>query len=421
MFHNAPKRLWFADRQAALGRVAAIGRDLASILLPTPVLSLLVGSLGALGEGCGLCVRLCLDPALIDLPWEFLYRPDLEGPAHLRGFLALDPRISLVREAPRLETVLAPSTDLERLLFAGTFWSGPKGLSDSWGVGSEYKSLCSALRPLAAYLKPIFRRSDQDLREVLASGAAVVHYSGHTVIEGETGYLERIHLAPDAPPVRTEDGRMSSAQFGTLLRQARTRLAVFSACNSGRWEFVGPLLENDLRAFIGVQELVSVSGAAKFSHALYSTLAIGLSLDEAVSWGRAKVLEDDLFAGLQSFEWGAFMVYMPSADGILLPRPAVPSVLRTKGEVQQAIDKTIHSASPPLPESVRTIESLCALMPGQFETVITGLELTPANIAGLDQHARANAVYRLAHRAGKLELLQQLIRHFSEPHPGSSK
>ena len=59
--------------------------------------------------GLGLRLRLCLDDDLIDLPWEFLYRRDVEAPAARGGFLLLDGRISLVREPPSL--VAAPRRD----------------------------------------------------------------------------------------------------------------------------------------------------------------------------------------------------------------------------------------------------------------------------------------------------------------------
>lgn len=50
----------------------------------------------------GLRIRLCLDDDLIDLPWEFLYRPDGDAPAAQSGFLLTDGSISLTREPPSI-------------------------------------------------------------------------------------------------------------------------------------------------------------------------------------------------------------------------------------------------------------------------------------------------------------------------------
>jgi len=50
---------------------------------------------------------------------------------------------------------------------------------------------------------------------------------------------------------------MFSEELGFLLRRGQTRLGVFSACNSGRWEFVEPLLRSGLRALVGTHGLVT--------------------------------------------------------------------------------------------------------------------------------------------------------------------
>jgi hypothetical protein len=99
-------------------------------------------------------------------------------------------------------------------------------------------------------------------------------------------------------------------------------LAVFSACNSGRWPFVRPLLQAGLPAVIGNQGVVSVAGSGGFCRKLYTSLALGLSLDEAVTWARLHLLEPGVSRLRESYEWGTFMVYMPSTESVLFPLPA---------------------------------------------------------------------------------------------------
>jgi hypothetical protein len=68
-----------------------------------------------------------------------------------------------------------------------------------------------------------------------------------------------------------------------------------------------------------------------------------------------------------------------------------------------------------LPHSVRLIDALCELTSGEFETIITGLDLKRADIGGLDQRSQANSVYRLAKRdrsGKKLQLLCRLVQLF---------
>ena len=60
--------------------------------------------------------------------------------------------------------------------------------------------------------------------------------------------------------------------------------------HSGHWNFMRPLMAQGLPATIGVQGSVLNDAALAFSSALYSALAVGLSLDEAVTRARLTVL-----------------------------------------------------------------------------------------------------------------------------------
>ena len=80
---------------APLVKGAEIGRRLARLLLPDEVWRLLGESLQIIAPqaSLGLRLRLCLDDDLIDLPWEYLYRRDVEAPAARSGFLLMDGRV----------------------------------------------------------------------------------------------------------------------------------------------------------------------------------------------------------------------------------------------------------------------------------------------------------------------------------------
>jgi hypothetical protein len=405
VFSAALEGMWFAAGDEALERVADIGRALAAVLLPAPVLNRLVGSLGGIGEGAGLRVRLCLDAGLMDLPWELLYRPDVEGAAQGAGFLVLDPRLSLVREAPRVEQPLPESVGPERLVCSGTFWASDRGPFDRWGVRSEFDRLAKALGPYSEYLTSEFVRTDEGLPAALAGGAAVFHYIGHVTNYRGACYLECVH------PAEGVHQRLSGEQVAALLRQARVRLAVFNACYSGRWEFIEPIVRTEVRAVIGVHDVVSTAGAAAFSSAVYAALGTGLTLDEAVSWGRARMRELDQFPGKRSYEWGGYTVYMPSADPVLFPR-GDKRARAQQGDVSRDREETVRRVARPLPEGVRMVEALCALDPGEFETVVTGLGVPPSGLADRDQRSRANDLYRRAARENQVDILWQLTDKF---------
>ena len=90
---------------------------------------------------------------------------------------------------------------------------------------------------------------------------------------------------------------------------------MFNACNSGFWPFVRPLVQAGIPAVVGVQGLVSNLAALNFAEKLYQSLAVGLSLDEAMSYARLWVVENS--RSHYDCDWARFMVYMPTDSAVL--------------------------------------------------------------------------------------------------------
>jgi hypothetical protein len=300
------------------------GRQLAQVILPDPVRALLTRSLDyAAGEGVGLRLRLCLDQDLVALPWELLYCDESSDNEALSGFLLLDPsvstRLSLVREAPT-KPHKAPPAGQERMVFAGSLWSG--GV-DAWEVKREYELLKASLKPVEEFLtlEDFVIATSDHIDQALVKPAAIFHYSGHTdQRDGEGLLIEEVR-----PDSRAGPECMLSRNLGTLLQRAGTRLAVFCACNSGSWVFVKPLLRAGIPAVIGIQGDVSNGMAAAFTQQLYAWLALGLTLDEAVSRVRLYLYELGRLSNVHQYEWASFMVYMPTTEPTLLPKPQDPA------------------------------------------------------------------------------------------------
>jgi hypothetical protein len=301
-------------KPGTLAHLVTAGQGLSQILLPPTVFTLLVRSLEHIESGRGLRVRLCLDESLVDLPWEFLYRPDASGRNPLAGFLTLDHRISLVREVPIPRRQLRPSAGEQHMVFVGTLWAD--GV-DRWGTKQEHENLAAALQPVGAFLSTEFHTASGDqIASALAEPVNIFHYSGHTDSDDGRGYLVReVHATYAVSP------KLYSEALAAMLHRAQTRLAVFSACNSGRWPFAGPLLNAGLSALVGTQGTVSTRAALAFAEKLYASLAVGLTLDEAMTWARLHILEAGVSPGEESCEWGSFMVYMPTTEAVLFPRP----------------------------------------------------------------------------------------------------
>ena len=341
---------------APLAKGAEVGRQLARLLLPDEVWRMLGESLRIIApqEGLGLRLRVCLDDDLIDLPWEFLYRRDVEAPTARGGFLLLDGRISLVREPPSLVGA-PPLTDrMQHGLFVGALFDDG---SDMWGVNIEHASLAKAMRPLKRLLAFNFVRADSadEVDGALASGCDLFHYAGHTEVEDGRGAMVQLASADLMAKNRQLTGvsrlealpnRSAWAWNDVLalrLSRANTKLAVFNACNSGFWSFVRPFMRAGVPAVVGVQGLVSNIAALNFAEKLYQSLAVGLSLDEALTFARLWVVEPE--RSFYDCDWGRFMAYMPTESAVLFPRSERGAIRRRQQTVRSQRAETIEGLS----------------------------------------------------------------------------
>lgn len=320
--------------------VSAGGRDLATMLFPAQVIGMLIRSLERIDHECGLRVRLCLDSELSDLPWEYLLLPEVAGLKAPSGFLALDARVSVVREPPQPGRERPRLQRKQRLLFFGTRFCYEDG-NDRFECARERDTLFTALKPAGSFLNTEAALSNEtDCQSALMSTKTpidIFHYSGHADVENGNGYL----VARDMDPTGRNNQRLYASRLGALLRNAGTTIAVFSACNSGNWQFVGPLLESGLPVVVAAQGGVYVDVAIVFCQQLYSALALGLSLDEAVTWARLHLLEPGVLGESLQWQWGIFKVHMQTPEAVLFPRPRVPRVTEQQDAARQARQLTI--------------------------------------------------------------------------------
>jgi hypothetical protein len=330
---------------------AALGKRLAKLLMPDEVWRLFGESLQRIGPQpeLGLRLRLCLDEDLIDLPWELLYRRDVEASAARSGFLLTDSRISLVREPPAIALGAPPSDRTRSGLFLGTFFDDG---SDVWGVQTEYESLSKAMRPLRSLLSFDFAHTDDAaaVERAVASGCDVFHYAGHIDVDGD--HVALVQLADSAAfeganaGVRMEKIRKpaefaSAAALAPRLVRGGTRLAVFNACNSGFWPFARHFVRAGLPALVGVQGLVSNIAALNFAEKLYKSLAVGLTLDEALTYARLYVMGPE--HSYYECDWARFMAYMPTEGAPLFPRPERETMRKRQASMRTERIEAAHA------------------------------------------------------------------------------
>jgi hypothetical protein len=337
---------------ASLAKGADVGRQLARLLLPDEVWRLLCESLRIIAPqaALGLRLRLCLDDDLIDLPWELLYRRDIEAPAARSGFLLLDGRVSLVREPPSLVAERQETDRTQHGIFVGALFDDG---SDTWAVAIEHASLVKSMRPLKDLITLDFVRADtaEEVERSLATGCDLFHYAGHTEVEEGRGtmvqlasakHYARTHLT-DMSLLEALQNRAAWAWSDILalrLSRAGTKLAVFNACNSGFWPFVRPFMRAGVPAVVGVQGLVSNIAALNFAEKLYQSLAVGLSLDEALTFARLCVVEPE--RSYHDCDWARFMTYMPTESAVLFPRPEGSATRRRQQRVRAERTQTIE-------------------------------------------------------------------------------
>ena len=155
--------------------------------------------------------------------------------------------------------------------------------------------------------------------------------------------LEKDVDAPETAPGGTDGEETKPAvrpnyilwsdELAKILKKGNVQVVLLSACetskrdsNQFRWSGVAPaLLKAGIPVVIGMQYVISDATAIHFSKNFYKALASGLSLDEAVAFGRRAIME--LREDERDQDWGVPVLYTRHSGGDLFPRLEVnPSV-----------------------------------------------------------------------------------------------
>jgi hypothetical protein len=324
--------------------LVAFGRALADRLLPEgEVRTKVTETLRNLGPDDGVRLRLLIrEPRLAQIPWEYTYLSVLGRDSTL-DFLALHPKVSMVRHEPLPlpQPSVAPRDPNRLRLIAAT--ANAPGYAQLQ-LKKERGVVQKALKELpgdgaSVDYEPFLENPSVDaLRMALLGKADLFHFAGHGGFEQGRGFI--VLPSPDG----TTAEELPAGTLGKLLSGAGVRVAVLGACETGRrdgsspWAGVAPaLVAENVPAVVGMQYKILNDRAVKFARELYCGLVAGLSVDEAVYWGRLAVHDpDDISAS-----WGIPVLYHRSADGLVFPhltaRPsATADALRVR--VKQVVD-----------------------------------------------------------------------------------
>ena len=256
-------------------------------------------------------VRLTESPALLDLPWEYLYHRQRNlflsqsTSTSLIHFLELPtPPVSLTVALPlRMLMVIAAPADLFPLDVEQEWSNVQRALSDLIQRGLVIVDrLPVATR---AGLQSALRRQEYH----------ILHFVGHGDFDETTqsGALFLTNEQGNADP-------MAASDLATLLHNERSlRLVLLNACESAQTGQRNPLggvaqtlVQQGAPAVVAMRYPISDEAAITFAHEFYAALADGYSVDGALTEARVAIA-----TRLGNGEWGAPRLIMHAKDGIL--------------------------------------------------------------------------------------------------------
>jgi hypothetical protein len=309
----------------------ALGATLADALLCGEIGSAYVEATNraaAKGSGIRLTLSLAGTPALLSVPWEFLYRRP--------RFLASQRRTPLVRLLDTGSLVPPPTIDAKVRMLAVV--ASPKDLP-ALDVEAERQRIEQVVAGMAAaerieldWLDPATPRA---LRHALRDGNYhILHYVGHSAFTGQGEGMLYLEQENDGKSVSVD-----STLFANLLSdQDRLRLVVLNSCEGARTTLTDPyagvattLIQLGVPAVVAMQFEISDDAALLFAEELYTNL-IGRQdpIDAAVAEARKAV-----YTEIDAIEWATPVLFVRDTDVELfrfevpaapLPPPTPPTV-----------------------------------------------------------------------------------------------
>lgn len=315
----------------------ALGEHLAALLLPNPVREMFLASFECLPAEQGLRVRFFCAPQIACLPCEYLYLAHVGMEKGLDGFVALDPRVSPVREEPMPFALHTSQARSPLKLLVGL--ASPSDY-DSLDLTQEAHVIARALETVPRIEPTYVEHLTPDTLQETGKRFDVFHFAGHGAMTRDGGgvLLERAdHRAV----------MLSAEQLALTLRALGVRLAVLGACESGRrdqhnvWNGVAPaLMKFGIGAAVAHQFPLTDESAIVFDERFYRAIAAGLGPDEAVSAGRLALLTAARGKGA---DWGTPVLYLNEPNGKVFPELADDASLEPeRAAVSIALEQRIQ-------------------------------------------------------------------------------
>lgn len=264
-------------------------------------------------QGKGLRWRLSLDTSVDDLPWEFMYFQD--------EFLALNPRSPMVRFIKGAARVAPLKAEHPlRLLVVIASPSDEVPLDTL----AEKERIAAALQPLTkqgmievSYLEGP-DTWERLLEELLRNRTHILHFIGHGAFDEDLG--EGVLVMEDS---EGRAQRINSERLRYLVQgKSRLRLVVLNSCLGTEGSDATPfssmaagLVRSGIPAVIAMQFEITDDAARKIAQTFYTSLALNLPVDAALTEARRKIFLSD--TNRDSLEWATPILYMQVPNGQL--------------------------------------------------------------------------------------------------------
>jgi hypothetical protein len=307
---RAARRLDSPERQL----VRSFGGRLFQAVFSGAVQDVFQSSLNeAVGLSAGLRIRLHLGdtPELADLPWEFLYDPEVKQPVGLSGETALVRYVDL----PIPTQPLAVSPPISMLVMLSSPADFPQ-----LDVAAEWDRINRALGNLIGRgLVSLTRLQDATLaslqRPLRQRPYHIFHFVGHGGFDEEA--------QDGALVLENSEGRarlVTGQDLGVMLSGHHSlRLVVLNSCEGARASVSDPfsgiaesLVCQGIPAVVAMQFEISDLAAITFAQEFYAAIADGEPVDTAVGESRRAI-----FASGNDVEWATPVLYMRSPNGQL--------------------------------------------------------------------------------------------------------
>lgn len=363
------KRGQLGRRKLRMDEQIELGRRLANLLLPPYAYQLFRNSLSELGPGEGLRLRLRLLSQLSHLPWEYMYLQEAGSRLTMSNFLALDPRISIVRhEAMAIPPQRITPGDTRRVFIAMATPRPFDRYDRLEDLPLEQRLINEALSEVEGIEVRCLPDYGGEVEWEMIPGARlenlqaeirgldqvdIFHFSGHGDFEPESEMTARVGVWEGTGHIilAGEDNvavPVPGDQLAEMLREHGIRLVTLGACETAMtdvfdaWSSVaGALLVGRIPSVVAMQFRVYSKLTAAFMATVYEALVDGRTIDEAVFQGRAAIRARSYGEFTNARDWGTPVLYSRVPGGHIFP-PVRDEHARQQAQQSIKIRSNLH-------------------------------------------------------------------------------